>query len=395
MIFSIFVNDKENIFLADSAFLNVGTGNDLSLTHDGTDSTIANITGDLNMTNTNTGSGGNISITANGDTTAGDITITNSNSVAGSDIIFALGTENLAAQADTAYRFQTSDNTWDMFSMTNDTVTTFNFDGDTTDGAVGSFTINVGDDAMTTLTPMFSITPGASSTEALTTFGTGNDVLLNDSVELRLGSTATTGDLVIVHDGTNSTVTNGTGALTTTNNGTGDLGFVNTAGGNISLDNQFATGDILLTLGADSADETIQFQNNSGTLVQINGDGPNSTSTTTGTMTITGGLGVSQDVYAQSFKASSDATLKENIEPLTDALRTLHKIDGYQYDWIDRDESTPKQWGVLAQQLEEAGLEHMVSDGKVKAVNYLFLIPLLIESVKELTKLTLDDVEEE
>lgn len=373
---------------SDSAFLNIGAGPDLSLTHDGTNSIIDNNTGELQIQNDGTG---NLSLFQVG---VGDIVIDNQNTTAGSDILLILGTSNVAAEADTAIRFQTNAAD-DIFSVTNDTVVTFNIDGDTTDAAVGTFTVNAANDAMDTLTPMFTIAP-SSATEALTTFGTGNDVLYNDSVEARFGSTTTAGDFVIVHDGTDSTMTNSTGSLNmvlndTTNNGN-----------NILIDNTGtgATGaqGIILQTGSTDSNTSIELKNDTTTLLKMDGAGGNATSTTTGAIQITGGLGVTQSVYADEFCASSDATLKTNIEPLRDPLRVLNKIEGYSYDWIDEEankrKNNPKQWGHLAQQLEEIGLDHLVSDGEVKAVNYNMLIPLIIEAIKELTRLTLDEVEE-
>ena len=43
-----------------------------------------------------------------------------------------------------------------------------------------------------------------------------------------------------------------------------------------------------------------------------------------------------------------------------------------------------KFYGVIAQQLEEIGLNNMVSGTEQKSVNYLQLIPLIIEAIKKL-----------
>ena len=99
-----------------------------------------------------------------------------------------------------------------------------------------------------------------------------------------------------------------------------------------------------------------------------------------------GDVKVGGDVYGNSFSATSDATLKTNIHSLADPLRTLKKIEGYSYNWKDENVSKNTQWGVLAQQLEEVGLDNLVNQGVNKSVNYLGLVPLLIEAVKELSK---------
>jgi ribosomal protein S10 len=98
-----------------------------------------------------------------------------------------------------------------------------------------------------------------------------------------------------------------------------------------------------------------------------------------------GGLTVTGAVYGDSFNATSDATLKTNIEHLSGSLEQLKRIECYQYNWRDQSMGEDIQYGVLAQQLEEAGLGHLVAKGSHKSVNYLGLIPILIEAVKELS----------
>ncbi len=100
------------------------------------------------------------------------------------------------------------------------------------------------------------------------------------------------------------------------------------------------------------------------------------------------------DIRANAFEATSDVKFKENIEPIhvdNSPLQKLMEIEGYQYDWKPEFSSNrKKQWGVLAQQLESVGLNNVVSGTDRKSVNYLALIPLLIEAVKELAGATVD-----
>lgn len=98
-----------------------------------------------------------------------------------------------------------------------------------------------------------------------------------------------------------------------------------------------------------------------------------------------GGLTVNGDVYAVAFNATSDATLKTNIEQLGNSLEQLKRVEGYSYNWADSRMGETLQYGVLAQQLEEAGLGHLVAKGNHKSVNYLGLIPVMIEAIKELS----------
>jgi hypothetical protein len=133
------------------------------------------------------------------------------------------------------------------------------------------------------------------------------------------------------------------------------------------------------------------FQNSASTVVAtVLSSAQNATSQTTGTLRVSGGAGFTQDVYAQTFNAVSDARYKKNITKLSDPLAKLMSIEGYEYEWKDDNlNSGKKQLGVLAQQLEAVGLSDIVTGTEdKKAVNYAALVPLLIEAIKELAKLT-------
>jgi len=92
-------------------------------------------------------------------------------------------------------------------------------------------------------------------------------------------------------------------------------------------------------------------------------------------------------VYGVEFIATSDVQFKTNIHRLEDPLMTLNKIEGYTYNWKDTYSKDDRlQVGIIAQQLEEIGLGHLVHGTQKKAVNYNGLIPITIESIKELYK---------
>jgi hypothetical protein len=92
------------------------------------------------------------------------------------------------------------------------------------------------------------------------------------------------------------------------------------------------------------------------------------------------------DVYGNTFHTTSDINMKTDVLVIGSSLDKIRKIDGYQYRWKDTNKSQNIQYGVIAQQLERAGLSNLVSQaGNHKSVNYLGLIPLMIQSIKELT----------
>ena len=95
---------------------------------------------------------------------------------------------------------------------------------------------------------------------------------------------------------------------------------------------------------------------------------------TSGNTTISGTL------TATDFVATSDERLKENIT--TAPSDVISKLRGVEFTWKD---SGDKASGVIAQELEAAGLDHLVhNDGDRKSVAYNGLIAYLIEEVKAL-----------
>lgn len=104
-------------------------------------------------------------------------------------------------------------------------------------------------------------------------------------------------------------------------------------------------------------------------------------STTTGEIRATG------DITAFY---SSDIRLKENIQPIENALEKVESISGNTYDWKDGYDEIHSHKGndvgVIAQEIEQI-LPQIVTnrDNGYKAVQYEKIIPLLIEAIKELS----------
>jgi hypothetical protein len=82
------------------------------------------------------------------------------------------------------------------------------------------------------------------------------------------------------------------------------------------------------------------------------------------------------------FNSLSDATKKNNIIKIENALDIISKIDGVEFDFIDSNQHSS---GVTAQQLETV-LPFLVTtdESGIKSVNYSGLFGYLIEAVKEL-----------
>ncbi len=85
--------------------------------------------------------------------------------------------------------------------------------------------------------------------------------------------------------------------------------------------------------------------------------------------------------------SSSDERLKENIRPLENALEKILKLNGMEYDYIDKIKFGDKhQIGIVAQEVEKVFPEVVVTDEKsgLKSVAYDHLVAPLIEAVKSI-----------
>ena len=108
-------------------------------------------------------------------------------------------------------------------------------------------------------------------------------------------------------------------------------------------------------------------------------------------------LNVAGDVNAESYNAQtyyadSDIRLKENILSLENSLQKINQLRGVDFTW-KKDETKQLNTGLIAQELEEVFPE-LVTTNSVeneegyhqKSVNYVAIVPHLIESIKTLTK---------
>lgn len=88
-------------------------------------------------------------------------------------------------------------------------------------------------------------------------------------------------------------------------------------------------------------------------------------------------------LMAKDYLKSSDSTFKHNIEPLQNAIDILKSINGYSYMYYEKNSAdAKKEYGVIAQEVNNILPEIVDSVRGVLAVDYDELIPFLIEAVK-------------
>ena len=101
---------------------------------------------------------------------------------------------------------------------------------------------------------------------------------------------------------------------------------------------------------------------------------------------VTGNIRATTDITAYH---TSDRRYKENLKNIEEPNEKLKRINGYEFDWNEKHEvyKNTHDIGVIAQEIEEVLPEIVIEreDG-YKAVRYEKIIPLLIESNKDLVQ---------
>jgi len=227
---------------------------------------------------------------------------------------------------------------------------------------------------------------GVSSRTYVAILGSGNRGVLN------LGTTASAGA-----DGGKLSFVNGS-------NVTGEISCDPDSGsathGNLAFNTANTQRMKILSNGGVLIGKTADSQSTAG--FQVTGSNLNNvTSTNSGTGSSTymvhDGSGLNfyvnftgQVFYRVGLTDLSDQRLKENIVTLDKGLDDILKIKPRRFDWIEG-EGEKNQTGFIAQEIEEAGLEELVSHYKgaslddAKGVNRVGLIPILVKAVQELS----------
>ena len=96
---------------------------------------------------------------------------------------------------------------------------------------------------------------------------------------------------------------------------------------------------------------------------------------------------------------SSDISLKDNLRPIENALFKVNQIAGYEFDWNEKSHQIQQEKGhdvgLVAQEVEKVLPEVIqIREDGIKAIAYEKVVPLLVQSIKELTK-RVEELEDE
>jgi len=253
-------------------------------------------------------------------------------------------------------------------------------------GGTGQFT-TLNASSTVNLSPGANVTLSPSGSGTVTMSPAGGGSINNMSI----GAT-TRGTAQFTSLNTNSTYTS-SGIIDVTNsteatNTTGDTGALRTEGGISAAKRVYSGGGFIGRIG-NVTRNTGQF-----TTLQANGI-TNITNTTaatnvnTGALQVDGGMGVNGTghfgaVTAGTITETSSITLKENINPIQNALDSIMQLAGVIYD--RKDGSSISEAGLIAEQVNEV-LPNLVKkdvDGNPEGIAYTKLTAYLIEAVKTL-----------
>jgi len=114
-------------------------------------------------------------------------------------------------------------------------------------------------------------------------------------------------------------------------------------------------------------------------------NGTNSTSTTTGALIVSGGIGIGGDGYANDWIATSDIRLKNVESYVSGGLIMVNNLTPIRYTWADgRDAKT--HIGFSAQDVLNYVPEAVYgSEQEHYGISYGKLVPVLVDAIKELT----------
>lgn len=108
-----------------------------------------------------------------------------------------------------------------------------------------------------------------------------------------------------------------------------------------------------------------------------------STSTTTGSLVVTGGVGVSGRLTVSSLVETSSIALKENVNPLENALESILNLQGVTYN---RKDTGILESGLIAEEVNKILPNLVIKDeeGNIHGLQYTKLVAYLVESIKDL-----------
>ena len=169
----------------------------------------------------------------------------------------------------------------------------------------------------------------------------------------------------------------------------------NTSGNNPVINADNPQGSLLIATNNTDALVTIKAANSSNTQIERlscgEGVAKNENNESRAGVKVTGFLHATQAITSNGdivAEVDSDERLKDNIEPIKDALGKLQTLSGNTFTWNDKSEKVGiSDIGVIAQEVEKViPMAVRPKDSGYLRVQYSKIIPLLVQSIKELSE---------
>jgi hypothetical protein len=98
---------------------------------------------------------------------------------------------------------------------------------------------------------------------------------------------------------------------------------------------------------------------------------------------VDGGVGIGGTLYVSNLVETSTIALKENVNPILDALNSIMQLSGVIYD--RKDKTSVNEPGLIAEEVNKV-LPNLVTkddNGNPYGIQYTKLVAYLIEAVKD------------
>jgi len=239
---------------------------------------------------------------------------------------------------------------------------------------------------------------------SLNSIAGGAKVLVADSKNLVLGNS---GEDVYFKVSPSATAANEKISVVNSNGTAADSIFINSVSGGLNMTSSGAVNlesvSSSLTMTSSGA---VNLASVSGSLTMTSGSTVNlATNNNTGAVNIstignrTTTIGVNSGtskvvidavevVITNGITVSSDIRLKENFEPMSNALELVSQLNGLYYTWKkDAGVDKPRKLGFIAQEVEKVIPELVKTDSEgMKSVDYVSVVPVLVEAIKNQQK---------
>jgi hypothetical protein len=196
------------------------------------------------------------------------------------------------------------------------------------------------------------------------------------------GSTGSSGTLTIISTTSGTKATAGilmTENIASTSTSTGALVIT----GGLGVGGRINATDFTGTIGANARSTALFSTIGANSTVSFTA-GIASTTTGSGSLQVTGGVGVTGQLTAATVVETSSIAFKENVNPINDALDKVLQLVGVTYD--RKDGSKLNEAGLIAEEVNKV-LPNLVSkddEGNAYGLQYTKLVAYLIESIKTL-----------